>query len=513
MADIQRIEDALVAADKAGDHKTAKFLTDEIIRMRQPEQEPGRVATAADQFLHDVTYGFSDEVGAAGAATGKTIGRVIKGDPIQPGQDFDESLEEERGALRRYGEQSPIASTLSGLAGGVVGGGAVLKGARGINTAQRSTPRIIGRGAVEGGGLGAAHGFGSGEGVLDRLERAGYGGVGGGLLGAGVAGIAGRMGSRNAPKPPTTGQLKTESQMSFKAAEDVGAVVTAQSFDDFVDDLARATQKSGLRPKIQKESSAALDEFVEMAATKQGMTFEELNEMRQVLGAVAGSVKPAERRMASIMIDKLDDYMAGLKPADILSGDAPAAVESLRNARDMWSRVKKSETLERLVERAYDRGAAYSGSGFENALRNEFKSLLLNDRKMRGFSKIEEAAIRRVVRGGPVESVLRWIGKAAPTGIISGALGSGAGYAMGGPIGAAALPAAGFVGRAGAGALTRNNARIAMEATRRGSPGIRSALTPRQDALIRALTAGGASEAPNMHDALPGLLRGRRSVR
>ncbi len=56
----------------------------------------------------------------------------------------------------------------------------------------------------------------------------------------------------------------------------------------------------------------------------------------------------------------------------------------------------------------------------------------------------------RAIVGSPDQNALRLVGKLAPTGIVSGALSSGAGYQMGGPIGAVAIPATGFAARKGA---------------------------------------------------------------
>ena len=50
-----------------------------------------------------------------------------------------------------------------------------------------------------------------------------------------------------------------------------------------------------------------------------------------------------------------------------------------------------------------NRAAQFSGSGFENALRTEFRNLAQNPKRLRGFSAEEQAAIRRVARGGPAD--------------------------------------------------------------------------------------------------------------
>ena len=80
--------------------------------------------------------------------------------------------------------------------------------------------------------------------------------------------------------------------------------------------------------------------------------------------------------------------------------------------------------------------------------------------------------IRKVANGGPVDNLFRWIGKAAPTGIVSGGLAGGAGYLAGGPIGAAAVLGAGAAGRGLATKMTIGNANRASEAVRGGLLGV-----------------------------------------
>ena len=77
--------------------------------------------------------------------------------------------------------------------------------------------------------------------------------------------------------------------------------------------------------------------------------------------------------MATIITDKIDDYIAGLGSKDVVSGNAKVAAEAIVQARDLWSRAAKLETIETLVQRAGDSAKTFSGSGFENALRTEFQ--------------------------------------------------------------------------------------------------------------------------------------------
>jgi hypothetical protein len=186
------------------------------------------------------------------------------------------------------------------------------------------------------------------------------------------------------------------------------------------------------------------------------------------------------------MIAQLDDALERLTPGDVIAGNVAEGTTALREARALWTRGSKAETIEKLIQRAETRAGQYSGSGMENALRTEFRQLAMNDKKMRLFSPEEQRAIKLVSEGAPLTNAMRWVGKAAPTGIVSSGVGIGTTAAFG-PWGMA-LPAAGLAGRGAATALTKGAANKAALTMRAGSAGIPKAapLSPAQANALRA---------------------------
>ena len=81
----------------------------------------------------------------------------------------------------------------------------------------------------------------------------------------------------------------------------------------------------------------------------------------------------------------------------------------------------------------------------------------MNNKRMRGFTKAEQEAIKKVAMGGKVDNAMRQLGKLAPTGVISGAISGSAGFAIGGVPGALALPAVGALARRSATNRTMRN--------------------------------------------------------
>jgi hypothetical protein len=114
----------------------------------------------------------------------------------------------------------------------------------------------------------------------------------------------------------------------------------------------------------------------------------------------------------------------------------------------LWSRNAKADVFEQMVDRAQTTGGSvYTQSGYENALRGEFRRLANNDTRMRQFTADEQTEIRQIARGGNIQNILRIVGKFSPTSVIAAPLSAGTGYVVGGPAAAVALPVTGLAAR------------------------------------------------------------------
>lgn len=273
---------------------------------------------------------------------------------------------------------------------------------------------------------------------------------------------------------PTREELRTSARKAYDESRAAGVVVKADSFDNFVNSLRNNLvddegKKVLLNEKLHPKAAAALDALESFKGKPK--TFEELDQMRQIIKDAGASPDAADRRVAAIMRDRLDSYVDKLGMPDIISGAPRAANDAIVRARDYWSRFRKSDVVDDLLHDAELSATNYSQSGMENALRIEFRKLAKNDQKMRMFSPEERKAIEDVVKGGPAVNTLRFLGKLSPSGVVSGGIGTSLGYAVGGPAGAIALPALGYAAKQSASALTSRAATRAGELMRAGKAG------------------------------------------
>lgn len=270
------------------------------------------------------------------------------------------------------------------------------------------------------------------------------------------------------PKVPTTAELRARAGQAYKSADESGVILDRGSFSRVVEEIRNDMAEQGIDADLHPRATAAMKRLMESAESGNNLSLKGAEILRRVVQGAEDSLSASERRIAGRMRRKLDNYVENLSGVDVIAGDAAAAT-ALSEARDLWSKSRKSESIERLIERARNRSGQFTGSGFENALRNEFRALAQNDKKMRGYSAEEQAAIQKVARGGIIENSLRALGRFAPRGPVSTSLGAGAGFAVGGPVGSAALLTAGEIGRQGATMMTLRNAKLAAELMRNGS--------------------------------------------
>lgn len=116
------------------------------------------------------------------------------------------------------------------------------------------------------------------------------------------------------------------------------------------------------------------------------MTPVQMQTVRDVLSDAVNATKGKERRIASMMLDRFDNFTAPLAP-------------ELAQARGIYSRAMRGEQLETLRELAEANRSRFGASGVENALRQEYRNL---DRRIvkgqeRGWSPAEAEAVDRLL--------------------------------------------------------------------------------------------------------------------
>lgn len=262
---------------------------------------------------------------------------------------------------------------------------------------------------------------------------------------------------------PSISQLKQLSSRLYKMSEDAGVVYKPEAFQNFVGGLdLEAGAKTGVfKGYSKREHQGITNVLADMKdELSKPQTLESLDSLRQSVLSVSmkQGANPQEKMIAGKIIDRIDKFIENTS-GKMLVKDDPKAIESLKEARALWKQAKKAEVLDDIFESAEIRQARYSQSGFENALRGKLITLADNPALMRSFSKTEQDAIKAAAKGGNVQNFLRWAGKLTPGSVVAGAGGVYLGATLGGPMGAALVPAIGAGARLGAERVQTNQFR------------------------------------------------------
>lgn len=527
MADMGQLERAFLAADKAGDTQAAQVLAAEIMRQRaqaapqQPAQPPQGDATGMlDAFTQGAAFGFGDELTGTEAAI---LGRTPEGGWFDYSRPYDEryqrAVDAERAQQAAYRKANPVKAAAAEIGGALAVPMAAAKTGLTLMGPGMSLGRTVGMGALEGAGYGAAQAAGDADGG-DRLAAAAggaaVGGATGGLANAAIGQISRILANRGAAAASPTWQgVRAQADAAYKRARAINPAFA--DFDQWVMSAYRGMPDAGYHPNLHPQLATVMNRIEELSRAGTAPKLKELEQLRRLMGTPASTFgNPDQQRLARALRNSLDDFMANAAPRVPGNQVVPAgttvvrtpqeeALAAVREGRELYRRSKNGERLARMAEMAEDRaGSTYSGANAENAIRQNFRKILDNDKLRATFTPEEVEAIRLVVRGEPLQNVMRKLGSMSPLrgGLMSLMMGggSGVGFAASGFNPLALAPAATFatadaLARAG----TRSQARAA-EGLILGGPGaagrnLNIPYDPRVAAIINALAgqAGGAT--------------------
>jgi len=146
----------------------------------------------------------------------------------------------------------------------------------------------------------------------------------------------------------------------------------------------------------------------------QNVTLKGMDIIRRVAGNAAMQAdNPSQQTLARKIIDRIDDHIDQLADDDILTGSR-AGVHHLKEARQLWGRLRRSEMVDTAAAKAELRAASTgSGGNADNATRQNVRRLL---ERPKGMTAAEKNAADKVVRGTTGQNALRLAGKLSPSG-------------------------------------------------------------------------------------------------
>jgi hypothetical protein len=339
------------------------------------------------------------------------VGAVQRGAEVLGQEDFSRRLGQqqarEREALTPTQKAGRVAGQIIGTAP-IAAGGALLPGVvKGAGAISALTPTE--EGTAEAAVKQIGTGIGAGLATLGVLKGTGAAAVKVKQLSQeGIKRVKAGLGAKTVEElGEAATRLKEKSSNVYQAMRDIDASITQKAGTKLVTNLDDTLTKSGkLNPRLHGDTLSVVRD-IRGAAQKGDIGLEELDQYRQLLNQVttkntdiAGSVN-ADGQKATLLINKLDDLVEGLKPNDLGVG-GKQATELLSQARSDWKTFKKFQKITNVVEKA---------GGDPNRTKAAFQRFVANKKNLRGFTKDERDALIFAAENTGGEKILKTLGK------------------------------------------------------------------------------------------------------
>jgi len=383
------------------------------------------LSNAADASAAGVFAGFDDEIGAGMMAPIEAAKDWYQGKGFDLGAAYTRGQQQRDASKAQRRENHPIASVTGEILGGLALGGKISSprsaGGLGLSIAARPVGMAgkIGAGALEGAGYGALYGAGEAK-SGERLQGAGTGAAIGGITGGAVGAVGGALANRAARKAapavaPASDDLAATSNALYAASEAQGVAFNPAATTRLGNNLKFAAGE--INEKLRPLTAGTVDDVNKVLGGQ--MTLKQIDEFRQGLNMNIGAAKGQDKMFLQRMKTITDSFLDNASPADMTGG--PQGVEYLKSARLMWTRSKKAETVEKILDMADVKTGQYTQSGLANAIKTEMRALYkeIQKGKAQGWTKEEIALIRQMARGGSPNAVVNLLSKFAPRGVVS----------------------------------------------------------------------------------------------
>lgn len=224
-------------------------------------------------------------------------------------------------------------------------------------------------------------------------------------------------------------EIKQQASAAYKTATEAGMVFKPSFVEGILNKMksrlsGSADDPLGYDPGLHSDIPKVLQRFEDEVKKGRFFTLQEIDNLRQVLKAPASNFNiPKQQRITAELIDIFDQSLMDIPQNSTIFGNKDKAVNAITQARNLYSKQMKLQAVEDLVNRASITAGGFSQSGMDNALRTEFASLAKNKKRMAQFNAGERAEIENIAKGGGnLEKMMRFVGKFAVRGPVTGAV-------------------------------------------------------------------------------------------
>lgn len=280
------------------------------------------------------------------------------------------------------------------------------------------------------------------------------------------------------PTGPSRDVLAAQSNAAFEAARNSGISFNPSRFSQGMNRIAADMRQEGYTstgyPKIEGI-------FRELTDVNMPKDFTELQALRKMIQNAQASTDQSERRLASILKDRFDNYIVEASNNDIVGAGNREGLAAWNQARNSYSRMMKAEIFEDMLANAEIEKGRASTSTY---LTGQIKNLAKNNKKMRLFTPDEQKEIIAAAKGSNTQKILDLIGRLSPTAnVFTG--GGNIAFSASNPTIGIPLAVTTASARYGSNKLRQKSIENLADTMRKGG------LYPKQDSAARALVTRG----------------------
>lgn len=234
-----------------------------------------------------------------------------------------------------------------------------------------------------------------------------------GAVGKTAGDISGRIASGKQPTA-TMADVQQRASRAYTKVSDQGIELSAQNATSLIDKVKNRLDSADYIPENAEPVANILKKY-ESILQRGNITFDNVEKMRRLANNLKSNPDKNVRRLASEMVDSIDDHVSTLSPKDVVSGQGgiDVAVKTIMDARKDFRNLSRASTLENILDVAEIKALNPSASESE-LIRQGFINLASNKNKMNLFSKDEQNAIKSVVKGGSLDQLLTLMAKFNP---------------------------------------------------------------------------------------------------
>ena len=250
-----------------------------------------------------------------------------------------------------------------------------------------------------------------------------------GAVGKTTGDISGRIATGKQPTT-TMADVQQRATRAYTKVSDQGIEISGQNATNLVDKVKARLDAVDYIPENAAPVANILNKY-ESILQRGNITFDNIEQMRRLANNLKGNPDKNIRRLASEMVDSIDEHVAALSPKDVVSGAGgiDVAVKTIMEARKDFRNLSRASTLDNILNVAETKALNPSASESE-LIRQGFIGLASNKNKMNLFSKDEQNAIKAVAKGSTLDPLLTLMAKFNPQRsqlITGGAVGFGVG--------------------------------------------------------------------------------------